>query len=389
MNILEILIGISGGVVYGLVKLLKSLFDNGYVWWAVAIIVAIIIYYLYKWIDESESTPTKTTSNNDNNSKPVPATEATDYSKNVNEEIIAEVDRAAGSQSQILGCLDCGQTLRNGRYRILNYISHGGFGNTYFAEDLLLDKYIAIKELFLRDICSRQIQTGEVQISIETNRIAFDNLKRKFIKEAKRLKSFNSPNIIKVYDCFEENGTAYYTMDYISGNSLASIVKEKGKLKESTLRKLLPGLLDALKLVHSERIWHLDIKPANLMLRNDTSIVLIDFGASKQFEDKEGKTLTSSSAIYYTTGYAPPEQISNNVKNIGAWTDIYALGATLYNLLTGEKPPQIDEIVSEGLPPFPSDVSDGMIRAIITMMQPNRNVRPQTISEVIQLLRLS
>lgn len=367
------ILGISGGVFYALYKLLKSLFDNGHWGWAVAIIVVVIIYY---WIKESgsKSTPKKETAN-------IP--------QNKSDEIIAEVYKPADSPVQVAGCIKCGKTLKNDRYRIFNYISHSGFGSTYLAEDLLLNKYVAIKELFLRDICTRQLQTEKVQVSIETNRAAFDNLKKKFIKEAKRLQTFNCPNIIKVYDCFEENDTAYYSMDYIPGESLASVVKEKGRLDETTLRKLLPGLLNALKLVHNEKIWHLDIKPANLMLRNNASIVLIDFGASKQYEDKDGKTLTSSSAMCYTSGYAPPEQISNNIKNIGAWTDIYALGATLYNLLTGDKPPQTDEILSEGLPPFPSTISRQMANAITQMMQPNRNMRPQSVSAVEQLLGLS
>lgn len=369
---MNMVLGISGGELYALWKLLKSLFDNGHWGWAVAIIAVVIIYY---WIKEvnSNSTPAKAASNH--------------HAKN-EDEIIAEVYKPTNSPAKISGCLPCGKILKNGRYRIFNYISHGGFGNTYLAEDLLLNKYVAIKELFLRDICTRQRQTEEVLVSIDTNKTAFKNLKKKFIKEAKRLQSFNFPNIIKVYDCFEENGTAYYSMDYIPGDSLASVIKEQGRLDEKQIRKLLPGLLNALKLVHNEKIWHLDIKPANLMLKNNKSIVLIDFGASKQYEDREGKTLTSSSTMAYTSGYAPPEQISNNSKNIGAWTDIYALGATLYNILTGANPPQTDEILSEGLPPLPSAISRQMSNAITQMMQPSRNARPQTIQEVEQLLEL-
>ena len=369
---MNIILGISGGALYALWKLLKALFDNGYWGWAIAIIVVIVGYYWIKSVN-SDSTSSKSTSN--------------DSPKN-SDEIIAEVYKPENTPQRIAGCLPCGRTLKNERYRIFNYLSHGGFGNTYLAEDLLLNKYVAIKELFLRDICTRQKQSEKVLVSIETNRTAFENLKRKFIKEAQRLQSFKHPNIIRVYDCFEENGTAYYTMDYVPGESLASIVKAKGKVNELWLRGLLPGLLNALKDVHKEKIWHLDLKPANMMLRNNKSIVLIDFGASKQFEDKDGHTLTSSSAICYTSGYAPPEQISNNTKNIGPWTDIYALGATLYNLLTGNQPPQTDEILAEGFPEFPSYVSKQMANAIVKMMQPSRNARPQNINEVEQLLGL-
>ena len=372
---MNIVFGISGGALYALWKLLKYLFDNGY--WAVAVVI-IVIVVIYYWKKESDSVhpPISPQKNNE--------------SKNVDDnEIIAEVYKPENTPKQVPGCLPCGITLKKNRYRIFNYISHGGFSNTYLAEDTLLNKYVAIKELFVRDICARELQTENVKISIETNRTAFDGLKKKFIKEAKRLQAFHCPNIIRVYDCFEENGTAYYTMDYIPGDSLASVIKQKSRLSENYIRTLLPGLLNALSTVHNENIWHLDIKPANLMLRNGKSLVLIDFGASKQYEDKEGKTLTSSSAMAYTSGFAPPEQISNNTKNIGAWTDIYALGATLFNLLTGSKPPQTDEIISEGLPLFPSDVSNEMVKAVTAMMQPNRNVRPQSIKEVARLLSIS
>lgn len=371
---MNIVLGISGGALYALWKLLKYLFDNGYWVIAVVIIAIVVIYY---WKKESDSVPSPVSPKKDSESKNVD-----------DNEIIADVYKPENTPKQIPGCLPCGITLKKNRYRIFSYISHGGFGNTYLAEDTLLNKYVAIKELFVRDICARELQTEEVKISIETNRTTFEGLKKKFIKEAKRLQAFHCPNIIRVYDCFEENGTAYYSMDYIPGDSLASVIKQKSRLSENYIRTLLPGLLSALKTVHNEKIWHLDIKPANLMLRNGKSLVLIDFGASKQYEDKEGKALTSS-AMAYTSGFAPPEQISNNTKNIGAWTDIYALGATLFNLLTGSKPPQTDEILSEGLPLFPSDVSNEMIKAVTAMMQPNRNARPQSIYEVAQLLRIS
>ena len=372
---MNIVLGISGGALYALWKLLKYLFDNGY--WAVAVVI-IVIVVIYYWKKESDSVPSHLSHKKDSESKNVE-----------DNEIIAEVYKPENTPKQIIGCLSCGKTLKKDRYRIFSYISHGGFGNTYLAEDTLLNKYVAIKELFVRDICARELQTEDVKISIETNRTTFEGLKKKFIKEAKRLQAFHCPNIIRVYDCFEENGTAYYSMDYIPGDSLASVLKQKSRLSEDYIRTLLPGLFNALSTVHNENIWHLDIKPANLMLRNSKSLVLIDFGASKQYEDKEGKTLTSSSAMAYTSGFAPPEQISNNTKNIGAWTDIYALGATLFNLLTGSKPPQTDEIISEGLPLFPSDVSNEMVKAVTAMMQPNRNARPQSINEVARLLSIS
>lgn len=380
---MNIILGIPNGAIY---TLLKYLFDNGY-WVVAVIIIAFVIIYYWKKEKDSNSNPAPIRDKKSISNPTAPKDRIEDRKSN-KDEIVAEVYWPENIPKQVSGCLPCGKVLKKGRFRIYSYISHGGFGYTYLAEDALLKKYVAIKELFLKDICTRNPQSQEVKISIETNKSSFDNIKKKFIKEAKRLQAFHSQNIIQVYDCFEENGTAYYSMEYIPGDNLASILKIKGRLPEKYILSLLPGLLNALNIVHNKNIWHLDIKPANLMLKNDKSLILIDFGASKQYEEKDGNNLTSST-MAYTSGFAPLEQISNNTKNIGAWTDIYALGATLFNLLTGNNPPQPDEIISEGLPLFPSDVSNEMVKTVTAMMQPNRNERPQSINEVAQLLQIS
>jgi Serine/threonine protein kinase len=145
-------------------------------------------------------------------------------------------------------------------------------------------------------------------------------------------------NIVKVHDLFEENGTAYYVMDYIDGESLAERLKRTGKpMSEQDIKKLLPQILDALKEVHQNEIWHLDLKPGNIMVDKLGNAYLIDFGASKQI--RANGSMTTSTALCYTPGYAPNEQIGQMYDRFGPWTDIYALGATIYNLLTNKKPP--------------------------------------------------
>ena len=146
----------------------------------------------------------------------------------------------------------------------------------------------------------------------------------------------------------------------------------------------LQQLLSALQVVHEKSIWHLDIKPLNIMVDRNNHVYLIDFGASKHIEQKNG-TLTTSSMLVGSPGYYPPEQSTETMKNIGAWTDIYALGATLYNLLTRRNPPTFDVIISEGRNAFsfPSNISSQTQDLIVRMMKVNRNERPQSVKDIL------
>ena len=268
-------------------------------------------------------------------------------------------------------------TLQGGKYRIEQVLGQGGFGITYLAVQASDNCRVAIKELFLNGVNER---VGTViQVSNSINDTLFEKQKVKFKKEAKRIMSLDNEHIVKVYDLFEENNTEYYVMDYLEGESLASKMKREGHpLTESEVMDILPQLLDALSEIHQYQIWHLDIKPANIMLVDNT-IVLIDFGASKQITPSE----MTSTALYFTPGYAPAEQTGMLFKQFGPWTDLYAVGATLFNLLTGKSPLEFDieEFKEDDLP----ESNLGLMYKLINwMMQPKRKERPQKAEDVKQ-----
>lgn len=294
-----------------------------------------------------------------------------------------------GNSNNILqeSMLRVGTVLR-GIYRIESYLSSGGFGNTYVATNIEFNERYAIKEFFMKGITQRDGNSSTVSISNSINQESFSQQKEKFKKEARRLRQLNNPHIVKVHDLFEENGTAYYVMDYVDGENLNERLKRTGlPMSEEEVNIILPQLLDALKAVHDAGMWHLDIKPANIMLDKAGNVKLIDFGASKQLNTQKGGA-TTSTAISYTNGFAPREQMEQNYDKFGPWTDIYALGATLYNLLTNKRPPlptDIDDDMSEDKHvalPFLTTTSKEMKNLVLQMMKANRAERPKSIDEL-------
>lgn len=279
-------------------------------------------------------------------------------------------------------------TILHGTYRIDSYLSSGGFGNTYVATNIEFDERVAIKEFFMRGVTQRDDNQTTVSVSNKVNTNSFLEQREKFKKEARRLRKLKNEHIVAVHDLFEENGTAYYVMDYVDGENLAERLKRTGRpMTENEVNVLLPQILDALKSVHDAGIWHLDLKPANIMVDKAGNVKLIDFGASKQMNAQKGGA-TTSTAISYTNGYAPREQMEQNYEKFGPWTDIYALGATLYNLLTNKRPPlpsDIDDDMSKDKHlalPMPYSVSDDRKKFVIWLMQTNRLQRPQSINEL-------
>ncbi len=278
-------------------------------------------------------------------------------------------------------------TLQGGKYRIERVLGQGGFGNTYVGYNTEFEETVAIKEFFMKGVTERDETTSVVSVSNADNVQQFEEQREKFKKEARRLRKLKNEHIVKVHDLFEENGTAYYVMDYIDGESLAEKIKKTGNpFTEAEVRIILSQILEALKEVHQNEIWHLDLKPGNIMVDKQGNAYLIDFGASKQI--RANGSMTTSTALCYTPGYAPNEQIGQMYDRFGPWTDIYALGATIYNLLANKKPPMAIDIEEdeEDAFDFPNTVSDGMRKLVVWMMQPKRKARPQSVDEVIKLI---
>ena len=287
--------------------------------------------------------------------------------------------------------LPTGTTLQGGKYRIERVLGQGGFGITYLAKYTSNGRKVAIKELFMGKSPMMMINTRSgnmVTVISPEYRNFFMQQLEKFRKEAYRLKSLSHPNLVKVSDYFEENGTAYYAMSYIEGETLLAKQEREGKLPEKLVLNYLNQLISALKEAHKQNIWHLDIKPANIMVDSTNHVYLIDFGASKHIE--QGGMLTTSLAIAGTERYCPPEQLVEDkerfdIFEIGAWSDIYALGATMYNLLTTNNPPHYLTINRKGANAFefPSSVSSSTRDMIVRMMMPDIKDRPQMVDEII------
>ena len=282
-------------------------------------------------------------------------------------------------------------TVLHGTYRIDRYLSSGGFGNTYVATNIQFGEQYAIKEFFMRGISQRDNHNTTVSVSHTDNSETFASQLEKFKKEARRLRKLNNEHIVRVHDLFEENGTAYYVMDYIDGENLSDRLRRTGKpLPEAEVMQFLPQILDALEAAHKEGILHLDLKPANIMVDKQGVVMLIDFGASKQQSAQGGAT--TSTAVSYTNGYAPREQMEQNLEKFGPWTDFYALGATLYTLLTNKKPPLPSDIDDDGSVDkhlalqMPANCSEKLRNLVLWLMNTNRITRPQNIEEIKEYL---
>ena len=280
--------------------------------------------------------------------------------------------------------LSIGTLLQGGKYKIEKVLGQGGFGITYLAEHTILDKKVAIKEFFPKDFCDRNETTSHITLGTSRSSELVAKLKLKFIKEAKNIAKLNHPNIVSIQDIFEENNTAYYLMSHIEGESLGDKLKRKGAISEQESLEYIRQIAGAIEYMHSLSMNHLDIKPSNIMIRDiDNMPMLIDFGTSKQY-DNDGEQ-TSTMAPSFTHGYAPIEQYKpGGVSSFTPQTDIYALGATLFASLTGNKPPHYSEILEGGLPELPSNVSKSTREGIEHAMEIRKNKRPESIAEFLK-----
>lgn len=272
-----------------------------------------------------------------------------------------------------------GTFLYNGAYRVEQQLASGCCSNTYLVRNLIFDELFVMKEFFIRKINSRN--GTKVTVNSSEDQILYDNQLKKFEREAKRLRKLDNPHIIKVYDLFEENDTAYYMIGYIKGQTLADYLRSLGQpISEQQSWQIMGQLLNALEAIHSVGILHLDINPTNIMLDDNWNPILIGFGACKLVG--KDQNMSFSSAITTTNGYTPSELMNQDISHIGPWTDFYALGATLYHIRTLQNPPSINDLLDDASFIFPNDMSMKMQSLIRWMMEPKRTSRPQTINEI-------
>ena len=279
-----------------------------------------------------------------------------------------------------------GTTLQGDKYEIRSILGQGGFGITYLAEHGMMNKLVCIKEFFPREYYNRDNDSRNVSLGSNGSAELMDAYRKKFLKEARTIARLEHPNVIAIYDVFEENNTAYYVMEYIEGESLQNTLDRRGALDNSLAKSIITSVCDALRYIHSRNLLHLDIKPANIMVRKaDGRVTLIDFGLAKQY-DSDGNQ-TSSTPIGISHGYAPLEQYEAGGGNtFTPATDIYALGATLYSLATGKRAPRASEVMEDGMEKNVASLSPELKRTILAAMQPTRKKRPQDIDAFLRLL---
>ena len=289
-----------------------------------------------------------------------------------------------------MNALRSNSTLQGGKYRIIKKLGQGGFGISYLAENTMLEGKVAIKEFFFKEYCERNELTCHVTVPTSNNRDTVQRFKQKFIKEAKTIFRLNHPNIVRILDVFEENDTAYYVMEYIEGESLSDMVTRRGAIPFAEAIGYVKAAAEALMYIHSKKINHLDIKPGNLMKRNDDGeIVLIDFGVAKQY-DLATSQGTTTTPVGISCGYSPTEQYrKNGVQTFSPQSDVYSLAATLFKLLTGNTPPEAMEIQDEGLPVAELQAKHipSTVISAIAMAMKGRHERTQSVELFIANLQ--
>ena len=229
--------------------------------------------------------------------------------------------------------------LLHGRYTVGKVLGFGGFGVTYIAWDNKLEQTVAIKEYLPGEFSTRM--PGHSQISVFSGDKAeqFADGMHQFVEEARRLAKFqDEPGIVTVYDSFEENNTAYIVMEYLEGETLTAYLAREGKVQEDEAVAMLLPLMNSLQAVHEAGILHRDIAPDNIFLTSDGQVKLIDFGAARYATTSHSRSLT----VIIKPGYSPEEQYRSRGDQ-GPHTDVYALGAVLYKMITGVTPPDAME----------------------------------------------
>ena len=270
-------------------------------------------------------------------------------------------------------------------YRIERVLGAGGFGITYLATEVAIERPVAIKEYLPNGIAARSRNDVSVQPLTSADNENYQWGLERFRREAQTLVAFHHPNIVSVFRYFEANGTAYLVMAYEDGESLAAILDKRKTLPEAELRGWLMPLLSGLEHVHKAGFLHRDIKPGNIYIRRDGSPVLLDFGAARLAVGSRSQSLTS----IVSAGYAPFEQYTTRGHQ-GPWTDIYAMGGVLYRAITGQRPPDAPDRIRDD-PYEPAGkasrgkYSAGLIAAIDAALIVDEERRPQNLDQWLPL----
>ena len=291
-----------------------------------------------------------------------------------------------------------GHSLQNAKYHLTKVIGQGGFGITYLGVwhtevkgelgTVKTEVPVCIKEYFFKDYCYRDQTTSQVLVHSETGRLLFDKFKEKLIKEAKILSDVHHPFIVNVLEVFEENNTAYIAMEHIQGCSLKYMLDVEGVLPEKKVLRYISQIGQALDFVHQKNVLHLDIKPSNILIDKKNNARLIDFGVSKRYDIEQQET--STTMLTLSKGFAPIEQYDDEgTQSFSPCPDIYSLGATMYNLLTGVIP--IESILRVAKPlikplELNSEVTQQTENAILKAMQVNPAHRYQSVKAMINEL---
>lgn len=285
---------------------------------------------------------------------------------------------------------------KSNTYIIQEVLGQGTFGITYLAittakvtgalGELETSIRVAIKEFFMRDINGREENT----VTTGSQGSVYINYKKKFAHEVENLSRLDHPHIVKVLEYFEANNTVYYAMEYVEGGSLDKYIMQQNGLTEGECVKYTLQIGSALTYMHAHKMLHLDLKPGNIMLRINKDVVLIDFGLSKQY-DKNGEPESSTCIGSGTPGYAPIEQTNyQKGKDFPTTMDVYALGATMYKMLTGVRPPEASVILNDGFPTYELRkhlVDNTLIACVARAMSSLQKDRPKTVEEFLKELQ--
>ena len=286
------------------------------------------------------------------------------------------MSRSSGSDTSHYYALPAGTNLFE--FRIEQVLGYGGFGITYLATDTNLDERVAIKEYLPGEIAVR-VSGSTVRAKIGSDGDSLEQGLNSYLEEARTIARFRHRNIVHVRRFFRLNGTAYIVLEYEDGQTLAQYL-ETHTVGNDQLRALLSGVLDGLEVVHSRATLHRDLKPSNIILRPDQSPVLIDFGASRDFQTRNSKSVTAIA----TAGYSPPEQYIGGQQ--GPWTDLYALGAIAYRVVSGVTPPDsLRRLRKDPLIPASSldvEYDPAILRTIDWMLKIDEAERPISVEAV-------